>query len=167
MDIAAIIAGERASLDLHAVVSMYFGLAMLLFAFWVELRGSKSGDYAFWLYLFGVLAFWWGLTLQNPTSELARFLYFCINLALIGVGVVIVRRVFVIFGAIGGVIYLGHLASEVFKDSFLFPVALTLIGLGIVYLGVLWQKNEAAITRRVRARLPARLQVFLAQKTGN
>lgn len=165
MDIAAVIAGGWAQLDLHAAVSMYFGLAMLIFAFWVDMRGSKSGDYAFWLYLFGVLAFWWGLTLQNAGSELSMFFYFCINLALIGVGVVIVRRVFVIFGALGGAIYLGHLASEVFEDSFLFPVALTLIGLGIIYVGVVWQKNEAAITQRVRARLPSRLQAFLAQKT--
>ncbi|RUO24349.1 DUF2157 domain-containing protein [Aliidiomarina minuta] len=165
MDIAAVIAGGSAAFELRTLVSLYFGLAMLLFAFWVDMRGSKSGDYAFWLYLFGVLTFWWGLTLQNPTGELSRFLYFCINLVLIGVGVVIVRRVFVIFGAIGGSLYLGHLASEVFKDSFLFPVALTLMGLGIIYLGVLWQKNEAAITARVRQRLPSRIQAFLAQRT--
>ena len=37
---------------------------------------------------------------------------------------------FVIFGAIGCSIYLGYLANEVFEDSWMFPIALTAIGLG-------------------------------------
>ena len=84
---------------------------------------------------------------------------------LIGVGVVIVRRVFVIFGAIGCSIYLGHLANQVFRDSWLFPIALTAIGLGIIYLGLLWQKNEEAITLKVRSCLPLPLRELLSERT--
>jgi hypothetical protein len=144
---------------------MYFGLAMTLFAFWVDFRSSKSGDYAFWLYLFGVIAFWGGMTSQHSDSELSKFIYCCVNIILIGVGVVIVRRVFVVFGAIGCTVYLGHLANVVFKDSWLFPIALTAIGLIIIYLGVLWQKNEKNITQKVRSILPVQIRDFLAEKT--
>ena len=165
MDIAAMLAGGRADFELRALVSMYFGLTMTLFAFWVDIRSAKSGDYAFWLYLFGVLAFWGGMTSQHSDSELSKFIYCCINLALVGVGVIIVRKVFVIFGAIGCSIYLGHLADEVFKDSWLFPIALTAIGFGIIYLGLLWQKNEKNITRKFRSYLPLPLRELLEERT--
>ena len=165
MDIAAMLAGGRPGFELRAMVSMYFGLAMTLLAFWVDIRSSKSGDYAFWLYLFGVMAFWGGMTSQHSDSELSKFIYCCINLLLVGIGVVIVRRIFVIFGAIGCSIYLGHLANEVFKDSWLFPIALTAIGLGIIYLGLLWQKNEKKITQLVRGRLPDSFRELLEERS--
>ena len=164
MDIAAMLAGGRPDFELRALVSMYFGLATSLLAFWVDIHSSKSGDYAFWLYLFGVMTFWGGMTSQHSDSEISKFIYCCINLALIGVGVIIVRRVFVIFGAIGCSFYLGHLANEVFKNSWLFPIALTAIGLGIIYLGLIWQKNEEAITRNVRSYLPLSLRELLAER---
>lgn len=164
MDIAAIIAGGRADFALRALVSMYFGLAISLFAFWLDMRCHKSGDYAFWLYLFGMIAFWGGLSSQYSDSELAKYIYFFINLLMIAIGVLIDRRVFVIFGALGSAGYLGHLASAVFKDSLLFPIALTAIGLGLIYLGVLWQKHEQKINDIAIGVLPAALREFLQAK---
>ena len=166
MDIAAMLAGGRPNFELRALVSMYFGLAMTLFAFWVDIRSVKFGDYAFWLYLFGVMAFWGGMTSQHSDSELSKFIYFAVNLLLIGIGAVIVRKVFVVFGAIGCSLYLGHLANAVFKDSWLFPITLTAIGLGIIYLGILWQKNEENITRRMQSYLPLPLRELLAERTS-
>lgn len=165
MDIAAMLSGGNPDFEFRALISLYFGLAMTLFAFWVDIRSSKSGDYAFWLYLFGVMAFWGGMTSQHSEGELSKFIYFCINLIMIGAGVVIVRRVFVIFGAIGSAIYLGHLANEVFEDSWLFPIAMTAIGLMLIYLGILWQKNEKQITRNVRRHLPSALRELLTERT--
>ena len=83
---------------------------------------------------------------------------------MIFVGVLLVRRVFVVFGALGSCGYLGHLAFNVFEDSWLFPVALTAIGLGIVYLGILWQKHEKSISERARASLPVPLRELLESK---
>ena len=139
----------------------WFGLATILLALWVDIRSRRSGDYAFWLYLFGVVAFWGGLTSQDSDSEWAKFAYFCINIALIGVGAVLNRRVFVVFGGLGAAVYFGHLAANVFEDSWLFPVALTAIGLLIIYLGIVWQKHEKTITRRLRSVLPAALRELL------
>jgi hypothetical protein len=54
--------------------------------------------------------------------------------------------------------YLGHLSYQVFRSSVLFPFALTLIGLGTVWLGVLWQRHEDAINARLARYVPARLR---------
>ena len=165
MDVAAMIVGGRPDFELQALVSMYFGLLIILLAFWVDIRARKTADYAFWLYIFGVVAFWGGMTSQYSDSELSKFIYFCMNILMIGTGVLLLRRVFVVFGAIGGSIYLGHLASTVFKDSWLFPITLTAIGLLIIYLGILWQKNETTITEKTRSILPAPLRELLESKT--
>lgn len=161
MDLTDMLAGEYATFQLSAMISMYFGLIMILIAFWVDIRSRHTLDYAFWLYLFGVLAFWGGLSCQYSDSELSKFFYLCINLIMIGIGVMLMRKVFVIFGAIGCALYLGHLASAVFKDSFLFPVALTCIGLVIIYLGTLWQKHQTMLTQKAQSILPAQLRELL------
>lgn len=164
MDITVIINGGDHSWALRKLVSMYTGLLMIALAFWLDIRSHHKADYSFWIYLFGVIAFWGGLSLQHSDSELAKFMYFSINLLMVFIGVLIVRRVFVIFGAIGCTGYLGHLASDIFKDSWLFPITLTLVGLLIIYLGVLWQKNETAITSKARRLLPKALAELLASK---
>ena len=148
MDLTSMLADGNYSYELAALVSMYFGLVTVLIAFWVDLRSSDSADYAFWLYIFGVMAFWGGLTTQNSDSELSKFLYLCINLVMIFIGVILNRKVFVLFGALGSCFYLGHLAFQVFKYSYLFPVALTVIGFAIIYLGILWQKYEVGLTKK-------------------
>lgn len=166
MDLAAMLVGEWPDFELRALVSLYFGLLMLSLAFWVDIRARHSADYAFWLYLFGVLTFWGGLTAQNSDSEISKLVYFVINLLMIGLGVMLVRRVFVVFGALGCCFYLGYLAHSVFEDSLLFPIALTAIGLAIIYLGVLWQKNEHSLTGKVRGVLPVALRELLESKDG-
>lgn len=151
--------------DLRKWVSLWFGLAMLLLALFVDLRARHSRqDFAFWIYLFGLLAFWGGLSLMDSDSEISRFIYFCINLLLIGVGALLARRVFVVFGGLGVAGYLGHLARDVFEDSLLFPFVLTLIGLAVIFLGVVWQRHEVEITRRFRTLLPRDLRELLESR---
>ncbi len=165
MDLAAWLAFDRLDYEIRALVSMYFGLLMTLLAFWVDIRSRQSrADYAFWLYLFGVLTFWCGLSMQDSDSELARFGYCVINLLMIGLGVILLRRVFVVFGALGVAAYLGYLSHQVFEDSLLFPLMLTALGLLIIYLGVLWQHHESDISQRLRSRLPLALQQLLEKR---
>jgi len=164
MDISAMLSGGDYSWELRKLVSLYSGLLMIGLAFWVDIRTRKQADYAFWIYLFGVLAFWGSLSSMHSNSELSKFFYLCINLSMIGIGVLLVRRVFVVCGALGACSYLGYLAFSVFKDSWLFPVVLSAIGLAIVYLGVLWQKHEQAITQKSRAILPTALRELLEAK---
>ncbi len=164
MDMSAMLSGGDITWELRKLVSLYSGLLMIGLALWIDIRSRKKADYAFWIYLFGVLAFWGGLSLMHSNSELSKFFYLCINLVMIGVGVLLVRRIFVVCGALGACGYLGYLASSVFKDSWLFPVALSAIGLGIVYFGVVWQKHEQSITRKSRTLLPDALRDLLETK---
>ena len=157
MDLAPFLVQEdwRAAWELRKFVSLWFGIATVLLAFWVDVRSRASLDYAFWLYVFGVITFWGGLSLMSSNSELGKFLYCLINVGMVLVGALLGRRVFAIFGGLGIAGYLGHLSARVFKDSLLFPVALTAIGLAVIWIGVLWQRREAAWSGRLRAFLPA------------
>ncbi|WP_211824131.1 DUF2157 domain-containing protein [Kistimonas asteriae] len=164
MDVMAMLAGDRFDGEMSALVSMWGGLAMVLVALWVDMRIRQTADYAFWLYLFGIMAFWVGMTLQDSNSEIGKFLYCCINLVLMVVGVTLIRRVFVVFGALGVSLYLGHLAFSVFRDSWFFPVALTAIGLLVISLGIFWQKYEQVASVKLRAKLPTPLKELLESK---
>jgi len=164
MDVTAMLTGGDFDWDLRKLVSLYTGLLMVGLAFWVDIRSRHTADYAFWIYIFGVIAFWGGLSLMDSNTELGKFLYFCINLVMIGIGVLLVRRVFAIFGALGCCGYIGHLAFDLFEDSWLFPIALTAIGLGVIFLGVQWQKHEEVITDKARSVLPQALRELLERR---
>ncbi len=164
MDLTAMLTGGRIDWQLAALVSVWFGIAHILLAFWVDIRSRNSADYGFWLYIFGVMTFWGGLTSMEPSGEWSRFCYMLVNLGLIFMGVLLLRRVFVIFGALGITIYLGHLAATIFKDSWFFPISLTLIGLGIVLLGTWWQRYEQEVTARLQKFLPVPVQELLGAR---
>lgn len=135
-------------------VSLWFGLAMLVGGYAVDRRG-RGDDFAFWLHLFGLLAFWGALSMMNSGSEWGKFAYFAINVGLILVALMLRRTVYVVFGAIGCMGYLGYLAHRVFADSLLFPVALTALGLSLIALGVIYHRNRAQIETALRGRMPA------------
>ncbi|WP_439587909.1 DUF2157 domain-containing protein [Hydrogenophaga sp.] len=145
-------------------VSLVFGLATCALAVWVDLRtrtatgAENRQDFAFWLYLFGAVMFWCGLSLRESNSELNKFLYALINVFMVFLGAAIGRRVFTVLGGFGVAGYLGYLAYRVFENSLLFPFALTLLGLAVVALGIWWQRNEPAIHARLAGWLPAALK---------
>jgi hypothetical protein len=163
MDLVPFLLGQERVYDweIRKFISLWFGLAMTLVAFWVDLRSRFSRDYAFWLYLFGVLTFWGGLSLMESGSELGKLAYCGINVVMILIGAVLGRRVFAVFGGLGVAGYLGYLSYKVFKDSMIFPLALSLVGLGIIALGVLWQRREAQWSARLRGFLPGPLRELI------
>ena len=161
MDLVPFLFGDWLDWEVRKFISLWFGLAMMLVAFWVDVRSRFSRDYAFWLYLFGVLTFWGGLSLMNSGSELGKLIYCAINVAMILVGAILGRRVFAVFGGLGLAGYLGHLSWRVFRDSLVFPFALSAIGFAIIWLGVLWQRREAAWSARLRGLLPAALRELI------
>lgn len=167
MDLTPFLFGETdANWELRKLVSLWFGLLILLLAFWVDVRSRRQEkDYAFWLYLFGVMAFWGGLSMLRSDSELTKFFYLCINLLMIAVGATLSRRVFAVFGGLGVVLYLGHLAYDLFKDSMLFPFVLTIIGLAVIGLGILWQRHEGKINSTLRGWLPLALRELLEKRS--
>ena len=140
-----------------SIVSLWFGLAVLVVAYLVD-RRERSGDFAFWLHLFGMIAFWGGLTSTGGGGELGKLVYALINVGLLLMSVLLGRRVYAVFGTLGIAMYLGHLSYEVFKDSLMFPFALSLIGIAIIALGLLYHRNQAALTAWVERNIPDALR---------
>jgi hypothetical protein len=140
------------------VVSLWFGLAMLAVAWAVDVR--SRGGFAFWLHLFWLIAFWGGLTSMDSDSELAKAGYCLINVGLVGLALFLQRRVYALFGALGIALYLHHLAEEVFRDSLLYPFALSLIGLAVIGAGLGLHRKGAVIEQALQRRLPGALQAL-------
>tara|TARA_R110001599_G_scaffold171353_1_gene362152 strand:+ start:144998 stop:146032 length:1035 start_codon:yes stop_codon:yes gene_type:complete len=165
MDLTPFLFGEAdTAWELRKLVSLWFGLLIVLLAFWVDIRTRHEKDFAFWLYVFGAIAFWTGLSTMHSDSELNKFIYLCINLVMIIVGAMLSRRVFAIFGGLGAAGYLAHLAYDVFKDSMIFPFALTLIGLGVICLGIVWQRHEMTLSHKLRGLLPLPMQELIERR---
>jgi hypothetical protein len=139
--------------EMRRIVSIWFGLGILSVA-WIVDYNSKSRDFGFWLHLFGLMAFWGAVTAAEGSTELSKAIYCLMNVGLLAVAVIIVRRVYAVFGTIGITIYLGHLADVVFKDSLLFPFALSLIGVAVVAAGLAYHKKQTAISAWLTANLP-------------
>ncbi|MBC7918520.1 MAG: DUF2157 domain-containing protein, partial [Rhodoferax sp.] len=165
MDVAsALMQNEGLDWKFARDVSLVFGLGTVALAMWVDVRTRLSNDaewqqdFAFWLYITGAIMFWGSLSLQDSGSEIGKFVYALINVGLVFGGAAIGRRVFTVFGALGVAGYLGYLSHRVFNDSMLFPFALTLLGLGVVALGVWWQRNEARIHARLAQYVPVGLR---------
>jgi hypothetical protein len=160
MDLTPLIYGESYyEAQGYQVVSLVFGLVVLAGSYLVDRRTEE--DYAFWGYLFGMFAFWGGLTMFEGGSELDWFFYGLINLGLVLISVLLQRRVFVVFGAAGVFGYVGHLAWEIFEDSLLFPFVLSAAGLAIIALGILYAKNRDRIETAVVRAVPAGIRRLL------
>ena len=138
-------------------VSVWFGLGIILAAVIVNMR-QRSGDFAFWLYLFGVMTFWGGITASSYGTPVDKALYCAMNFFFLLLAAFLGRRVFAVFGTIGIAFYLGDLADKVFKDSMLFPFALSLIGIGIIAFGLYYHRHQAAISGFVEQHLPEALK---------
>lgn len=156
MDLSAYLYSPELDWTQRHEVSLGFGLALLLVS--VLIDGRTRDDYAHWGYLAGLLAFWGGLTALDSGSELGKFGYCLINLVLMALALLLRRPVFMTFGALGVALYLGYLAHDVFADSLLFPLVLTLLGLGVIAGGLAYQKRRERLTERLRDRLPGWVQ---------
>ena len=139
--------------EMRRKVSVWFGLAIVTVAWVVDYR-SRNGDFGFWLHLFGLMAFWGGITATGGATELGRAVYCLFNVGLLFVAVILMRRAYAVFGAFGITLYLGHLADVVFKNSLLFPFALSLIGIAVVAVGFVYHRKQQAIADWLSANLP-------------
>lgn len=168
MDAAELMSrGDWSGWEQRLVISALFGGVMIVVGYIIDLRG-RSDDFAFWFYLFGLMALWGSLSSMNSHSEFNAFLYGVLNLAFIVAAIVLQRRTFMVFGSLGVFGYLGHLTHKVFADSILFPFMLCLFGVAVMALGIWYQRHRRVIESRLRAAilptfghwLPARTRVM-------
>jgi hypothetical protein len=146
MDVAAIVLGQdHLDWNTNAWIAVIVGVFTIALGYVLDQTMHKPGeprsqDFGFWCYLFGLMAFWGGLTSMDGSSELKRLLYLFVNIGLIALSLYLKRTVFLVFGALGVHIYLGHLAYTVFADSFLFPFVLAVLGLSLILVTV-WAQS--------------------------
>jgi hypothetical protein len=69
-------------------------------------------------------------------------------------------------GMSGYIGYLAYLAYRVFRDSLLFPFALTIIGVGVIFLGIQYQRHRPAIERAILGCLPEAARRLLPPSRG-
>jgi len=89
-------------------VSVVFGIAMIACSYLVdkvEQKNQSSQDYAFWTYLFGVIAFFGGFSdlRYNTYRDNVPFewIYLIVNLVMCGLTPLLQRNVFIVFGGLG------------------------------------------------------------------
>jgi hypothetical protein len=143
------------SYEVRRSITLLFGGVLLAVTYTFD--GRTREDYAFWLYLSGLVAFWGALTAE----EIGQIVYLVVNVALILFAVLLRRKTFLVFGGLGLFIYLAYLASEVFAESLLFPVALTAIGIAIIAAGVWYRRHQSRIETTLLAVLPAAVRETL------
>lgn len=161
MDITPILFGHDYEWNHQKYVSIIFGAIMIVIAFIIDNR--KKIDYGKWLYIFGSMAFWGGMSALNSSNEWSKFLYFIINVTMMCAGTLLDRRVFMIFGSLGCIGYIGHLAYSIFQYSSFFPIALAGFGLFIVFIGWFCHKNRETIREKIFAVTPQAVINILPQ----
>ncbi len=139
-------------------VSIVVGLAIIAVSWAMDLKRRGGTDMAFWLHIAGAAAFWGGLTASDGGTELEKFFYLLINIALLGLSLFLDRRVYAVFGGLGIATYLGQLAFNTFKDMILFSFALSGIGLLIIFLGLMLHRNRGRLVTKLDDSLPAVLR---------
>jgi hypothetical protein len=156
MDGTAFVFGKTWTFHQECWFSIGFGAVLLAIAYFAD--GWTELDFSFWFYLFGLLTFCGGLSLLGDGHELGLAIYCLIHLALIGLALVLERRVFLVFGGIGVFAYLEQEASRHFRDSFRFSIALTIIGILFIAGGLLYKRNEPEWAERLAPLRPQRVR---------
>jgi CHASE2 domain-containing sensor protein len=130
---------------------------MLLLGFAYDRKYKE--DFSFWLYLFGLMAFWGGLTSMHSDEPWRKTVYAVINVLLGFFGVYVQRKVFLVFGTTGIMGYLGYLSYEIFREAVFFPVVLAFIGLGVILSAAYLQRHRKALDSFLNQYRPARLRL--------
>jgi hypothetical protein len=160
MDVTPLLFGDTAQFsDERLRVSIAFGAILIIVSYLIDQRTDE--DFAFWGYLFGTMAFWCGLTLLNSSSEFRNFFYCLANIGLLLLAVLLQRTVFLIFGALGILSYITALFYRYFSDSFFFPLILSLIGVLVVIVGMVYHKNRSRIESYILNLIPESAQKWL------
>jgi hypothetical protein len=129
---------------------LFVATAMVLGGYIIAQRQPPAEDYAHWFYLVGLVtgaiafAALWDRTAMPHVAVIMGALLVVASLYLR-------RRIFLVFGALGGVAYLFYLAFDVFRKTLSFPILLATFGLSLILLTVWFQRRYPALARRIEA----------------
>jgi hypothetical protein len=138
--------------DREQLISTVIGLGMIALGTVLQRRARR--DYSIWFYIFGhliVLTHIGALTLNH--EGVWSLVYPALYLSFVIASVLLQRRVFLVFGALGCYSYTSYLAFRVFEGSLGFVFTLAFVGLVVILSTVAYQ-------RFVRTWLEGRLARF-------
>jgi hypothetical protein len=156
MDATAFIFGVHWTFHQECWISVCFGLLMLTIAYLLD--GKSEIDFSFWFYLFGLLTFSGGLTLLGDGSQFGKAIYCLLHLLLMTLSIILQRKAFLVFGALGVFAYLMGEAQGYFRNSFGFTISLTLIGAFFIAAGIAYKRNEHSIEAKLLPLIPDRIR---------
>lgn len=124
---------------------------------------KTMADFSGWFYIFGALMLWISsiFLLSNYhlfNKEWVFALFALGNFIFMVISILLQRKVFMVLGALGIIAYLVHLIYTLFKNSAMLPVVLVILGLIIIFTGVLYAKNCNVIEEKLRNLLLGKFQ---------
>lgn len=156
MDIVPLCLGQaiEPTWGMRNFATVVFALLMLGYALKLDNKKQGTEDYSHWLYIFGATMLW-GVIISilaqfELDNEFAYFLTAIINLAYMFISILLKRKIFMVWGAIGFWTYLGHLAYEIFADTPIFPIVLILFGLLVIFFGIYYSQNCKILEEKLR-----------------
>jgi hypothetical protein len=152
MSAAPAVFGSAPSWSQRALLSALVGVAALAAGF--VLDGRTRADHAGWLYLSGLVMAWGGLTTYEAASRSSLALYGFACAWLVGLGIILRRRAFAVFGAIGLAGVAGRVAEALLVPEAV-PFAVVGVSLALVAAGAYYPRAEVVLGRRLAGRLPS------------
>ncbi len=132
--------------------TFFFAIFMLGIA--LKFDRKTKDDFSGWFYIFGSTLLWCvipSIFLQfKIDNEFAYFVIAAFSFFYMIISIILQRKIFIVWGAIGVFAYIGHLAYVIFKDSPIFPLMLVLFGLFIIFSGLYYSKNCRKIEEKIR-----------------
>ena len=103
--------------EIRRQLSLGFGLAMLVSGRVMEYTKGSYPDFGFWLYLFGLITFWFAVTFDFPEYDLHGSIYLLLNISLGLIGSQLDRTTFHVFGTLGVIAYVAGVISNRIKSE--------------------------------------------------
>lgn len=156
MDIVPLCLGQaiEPTWGMRNFATCIFALLMLGYALKLDNDKQNKEDYSHWLYIFGATMLWGAiisiLAQFECDNEFAYFLTAIFNFIYMFISILLKRKVFMVWGAIGFWTYLGHLAFQIFKDTPMFPIVLVIFGLLVIFFGIYYSKNCKLLEDKLR-----------------
>jgi hypothetical protein len=123
--------------------------AMIAIGYAVERRQPPGEDYAFWIYLAGMVMLLVGYV--SVWSFIGRWRHALplVAVALVTASLYLRRRTFLVAGGVAAFGYLGYLAFDVFQKVIALPIALASLGLLVIVSTVWMQRRFPTLVDRV------------------
>lgn len=141
---------------------------ILVMGYAVDVLNDTKQDYAFWLFLPGLVAAFIGMVMVWSYDKPLRHLLIVIAIVTMTVAVYMRRRTFLLFGAVWFVWYLGYVVFDVFRRVVALPILLATVGLVVILSAVWIQRTYPRLVSRVSRstegapRIPGGFAILLA-----